>query len=106
MGTDHAVPSTDELDAMYESLKNWARSNTIMSMADGVVGRGVLLDVPRAVGIDFFDTGAVVAVADLEATEQAQGVRVGAGDILLVRWGRGPRRTAKNGFDGFSGLHA
>jgi kynurenine formamidase len=83
-----------------------ARSNTIMSMADGVVGRGVLLDVPRTVGVEFFDTGAVVTVAELEATEHAQEVRVGTGDVLLVRWGRGPRRAAKRGFDGMSGLHA
>jgi kynurenine formamidase len=89
-----------------EVRSDGARSNTVMSMAGGVVGRGVLLDVPWGLGIDYFDAGAVVTVAELEATEAAQGVRVGAGDILLVRWGRGPRRAAKAGFDGFSGLHA
>lgn len=89
-----------------EVRSDGARSNTIMSMAEGVVGRGVLLDVPRALGIDFFDSGQVVTVAELEATEAAQGVRVGSGDILLVAWGRDARRTAKGGFDGFSGLHA
>ncbi|MCU1374458.1 MAG: Cyclase [Actinomycetia bacterium] len=89
-----------------EVRSDGARSNTIMSMADGVVGRGVLLDVPRAMGIDFFDSGQVVTVAELEATEAAQGVTVGTGDILLVAWGRDARRAAKNGFDGFSGLHA
>ena len=82
-----------------------ARSNTIMSMADGVVGRGVLLDVPRVLGIDFLDHGHAVTVADLEAAEAAQDVRVGAGDILLVAWGRDARRAARNGFDGMSGLH-
>ena len=77
-----------------------------MSMADGVVGRGVLLDVPRALGSPYLDPGEVVTVADLEATEQAQGVTVGPGDILLVAWGREARRAATRGFDGFSGLHA
>ena len=89
-----------------EVRSDGARANTIMSMADGVVGRGVLLDVPRAVGIDYFDSGQVVTVAELEAAEAAQGVRVGSGDILLVAWGRDARRAAKGGFDGFSGLHA
>lgn len=89
-----------------EVRSDGARANTIMSMADGVVGHGVLLDVPRALGIDFLDSGQVVSVADLEATEEAQGVRVGTGDILLVAWGRDARRAAKQGFDGFSGLHA
>jgi kynurenine formamidase len=89
-----------------EVASTGARANTIMSMADGVVGRGVLLDVPRALGIDFFDAGQVVTVAELEATEQAQGVTVGPGDVLMVAWGREARRAAKGGFDGFSGLHA
>jgi kynurenine formamidase len=83
-----------------------ARSNTVLTLADGVVGRGVLLDVPRALGCEYLDTGQVVTVADLEAAETAQGVRVGSGDILIVAWGREARRRATRGFDGFSGLHA
>jgi kynurenine formamidase len=89
-----------------EVRSDGARSNTIMSMADGVVGRGVLLDVPRALGLDFFDHGQLVTAADLDATEAAEGVRVGPGDILLVAWGRDARRAARNGaFDGMAGLH-
>jgi kynurenine formamidase len=82
-----------------------ARFNTVLSMANGVVGRGVLLDIPRARDCEFLDTGDVVTVADLEAAESAQDVRVVEGDILLVAWGREPRRAAKKQFDGFSGLH-
>jgi kynurenine formamidase len=83
-----------------------AMSNTVMSMADGVVGRGVLLDIPRALGCDFLDSGEVVTKRDLQSAEEAQSVRVGTGDVLLVSWGRAARRMAKKGFDGFSGLHA
>jgi kynurenine formamidase len=82
-----------------------ARANTIMSMADGVVGRGVLLDIPRSTGVDYLDAGSLVTIAELEATETGEDVTVGTGDILLIRWGRGPRRAAKGVFDGFSGLH-
>jgi kynurenine formamidase len=89
-----------------EVRSDGARSNTIATMADGVVGKGVLLDVPRATGVDFFDHGQVVTVDDLEATEAAQGVRVGPGDILLVAWGRAARQEERSSFDGFSGLHA
>jgi kynurenine formamidase len=88
-----------------EVRSDGARSNTIMSMADGVVGRGVLLDVPRALGVDFLDQGDAVTVADLEAAEAAEQVRVQPGDILLVAWGRDARRAARNAFDGMSGLH-
>jgi kynurenine formamidase len=88
-----------------EVRSDGARSNTVMTMADGVVSRGVLLDVPRALGSEFLDNGEVVTVADLEATEAAQGVRVGSGDVVLVAWGRESRRRSRRGFDGFSGLH-
>jgi kynurenine formamidase len=88
-----------------EVRSDGARANTVLTMADGVIGRGVLLDVPGTLGVDFLDNGEVVTVADLEATEERQGVRVGSGDILLVAWGREARRRSKRGFDGFAGLH-
>src|SRR6202167_5930505 len=75
-----------------------ALSNTVLSMADGVVGRGVLLDVPRTLGRDYLDSGEVITVDDLERTEEAQGISVEAGDVLLVAWGRDARRRAKQGF--------
>ncbi len=88
-----------------EVRSDGAHANTVMAMADGVVGRGVLLDVPQASGREFFDQGELITVADLEATERNQDVSVGPGDVLLVAWGRESRRRAKRGFDGFSGLH-
>lgn len=89
-----------------EVRSDGARANTVMSMADGVVGRGVLLDVARSLGTEFLDSGEVITVADLEAAEEAEDVRVGTGDIVLVAWGRDARRRAREGaFDGMSGLH-
>ncbi len=88
-----------------EVRSDGARSNTVLTMADGVVGRGVLLDVPRALGCAYLGDGQVVTVADVEATQRAQGIEVGPGDILLVAWGREARRRERRGFDGFSGLH-
>lgn len=88
-----------------EVRSDGARSNTVLSMADGVIGRGVLLDVPRALGVEFLGNGEVVTVADLEATEVHQGLRVEPGDVLLVAWGRESRRRSRRGFDGLSGLH-
>lgn len=82
-----------------------ARSNTMTAMTDGVVGRGVLLDIPLALGCDFLDSGQVVTVADLVTAEKTEGVHVATGDILLISWGRAARRVARKAFDGFSGLH-
>jgi kynurenine formamidase len=73
-----------------------AQTGTIELLRDGLVGRGVLVDVPRTRGIPWFEPGHHVFREDLEATERAQGVKVGAGDILLVRTGHA-RRLAELG---------
>ncbi|AWK13165.1 cyclase family protein [Streptomyces spongiicola] len=59
---------------------------------DGVVGRGVLLDIPRLRGVPWLEPGEQVTAADLTAAEAAQGVRTGPGDVLLVRVGHRRRR--------------
>lgn len=70
-----------------------ARSNTIMAARDGLIGRGVLLDVPRAQGRAFVEAEHLVTADELEAAEAAHGVRVGKGDILVIRLGRDVRRA-------------
>jgi kynurenine formamidase len=73
-----------------------AKAGTIEVLRDGLVGRGVLLDVPRVRGVPWVEPGEHIFREDLEAAERAQGVRVGAGDILLVRTGH-MRRLAELG---------
>ncbi|HWB65390.1 MAG TPA: cyclase family protein [Mycobacteriales bacterium] len=53
-----------------------------------VVGRGVLLDLPAAAGVERLDGGYPLTPADLERAEQHAGVRVGSGDIVLLRTGQ------------------
>ena len=65
---------------------------TVEAACDGLVSRGVLLDIPRVRGVDWLELGDPVMTADLEAAERFAGVRVGSGDILLVRTGYGMRR--------------
>ncbi len=61
-------------------------------LRDGVVSRGVLLDVARTRGVRWMEPGEAVMPEDLEAAERAAGVRVEPGDILLVRTGYYTRR--------------
>jgi kynurenine formamidase len=68
-----------------------AHAGTIDMLKTGLVGRGVLLDVPRLRGIPWLEPGEFVFVEDLEAAERKQGVRVEEGDILLVRVGHARR---------------
>ncbi|MFI4974952.1 MAG: cyclase family protein [Caulobacterales bacterium] len=69
-----------------------ARRNTVMTLKDGLAGRGVLLDVPRALGVPFVDPQHLTTAADLERTEAAQGLTVGKGDVVIIRLGRDARR--------------
>ena len=86
-----------------------AQRNSIMSGADGIVSRGVLLDIPPLRDANFLEPGERVTVAELEAAEARQGVRVEAGDILLVRTGRDLRKESRGAgapMDGLAGLDA
>ena len=64
-----------------------ALSHNIEAAYEGIVTRGVLLDLPRLRGVDWLDPTEPVMPEDLEAAEQAQGVRLEEGDILLTRTG-------------------
>ena len=70
-----------------------AEAGTIEVLEDGLVGRGVLLDIPRLRGVSWLEPGDHVFREDLEAVERAQAVTVGGGDILLVRTGHLARLT-------------
>ena len=81
---------------------------SIAVAADGIVGRGVLLDVPGSRGVDWLEPGEDVIVEDLLAAERDQGVQVGRGDILLVRVGHRQRRNELGPWDAAqsrAGLH-
>jgi kynurenine formamidase len=55
-----------------------------------IVCRGVLLDVPAALGLPYLEPGYEITAADLDATVERQGTEVHPGDVALVRsgWGR------------------
>ena len=75
----------------------------------GIVGRGVLLDIPAVHGVDALEPGTPITVEDLEAAEEATGVSVTSGDILLVRTGRWVWHRTRGPWDPrqrLAGLHA
>ncbi|HEY1830387.1 MAG TPA: cyclase family protein [Acidimicrobiales bacterium] len=53
-----------------------------------VLSRGILLDVPRALGIDYLEPGYPISPADLDAAVALAGVSLEPGDIVLVRTGQ------------------
>jgi kynurenine formamidase len=79
--------------------------------ADGIVGRGVLLDIPRLRGVPYLEPGEAVTADELDAAEEAQGVKLEEGDILVFRTGHHRRRRELGAWDngpdgeGKAGLH-
>ncbi len=81
---------------------------TVEVLKDGLIGRGVLLDIPRARGVEWLEPGDSVLPDDLEQGERGQAVTVGEGDILLVRTGHATRLDELGPWDTASskaGLH-
>jgi kynurenine formamidase len=66
---------------------------SIAIAGQGIAGRAVLLDIPRLRGVDWLEPGDHVTTDDLIGAQSAQGVQVGAGDILLIRVGHRRRRA-------------
>lgn len=73
-----------------------------------LVTRGVLVDLPRVLGVDWLEPGTAVHAEDLLAAEQHLGFTIGEGDAVLLRSGHGARRRhtgAWNSSEASAGLH-
>jgi kynurenine formamidase len=64
----------------------------IDNLKQGIVTRGILIDIPRLRSLDWLEPGTPVYVEDLEAWEKKAGVKIGPGDAILLRTGRWLRR--------------
>lgn len=87
-----------------------AKNGAIDAIREGIVARGVLLDIPRVKNKRWLEPKEAIFPEDLEAAEKAQSVRVEEGDVLFVRTGRHARIRARGPWDSFreglAGLHA
>jgi kynurenine formamidase len=68
-----------------------------------MVGRGVLLDVPRFKGVDWLEDGYGISNDELDATAKAQGVEVKKGDFVIVRTGQMERCLAEKKWGNYAG---
>jgi kynurenine formamidase len=82
---------------------NGAQKNGIEKVKDRMVGRGVLLDVARHVGVPFLEDGTAITCEDLDATAKAQGVEVRRGDFVIVRTGQMEQRLDGGDWGGYAG---
>ncbi len=64
-----------------------AAKNSIDRICDGIIARGVLLDVARYKGKQMLEPGYAITVADLEGCCKAEKVTMDSGDVILLRTG-------------------
>jgi kynurenine formamidase len=70
-----------------------AEAGSIELLKNGLIGRGVLLDIPRARSVLWLEPGESVVTEDLWRAERDQELQLEAGDVLLVRTGHARRRA-------------
>ncbi len=80
-----------------------AQANSIDRIKDGVVGRGILLDMPRYSRMRWLDDGTRIRPEDLDLCAETQGVTVESGDIVLVRTGMMTRCLEQGSWEGYCG---
>jgi kynurenine formamidase len=69
-----------------------ATRQTVDVLSTGLVGRGVLIDVPRLRGTEWVEPGEAIMPDEFLAAEEQTGTRLRTGDILLFRTGHDRRR--------------
>lgn len=123
VGVDYHNDTHTHVDALchvgYEGLlyngvpadavtSSGATAHSIEVLKDGLLGRGVLLDIPFLRGVPWLEPGESVFRDELEAAELEEGATVREGDILLVRTGHARRLRELGPWDtatAKSGLH-
>ncbi len=98
----NAVPQQTVTDEGAEKL-------SIIVMKNGLFTRGVLMDIPRLLGMNYLDGKRAIFPEDLDAWERKAGFKVRSGDALLIRTGSWMRRAKEGDWEpssGSAGLHA
>lgn len=82
---------------------------SVIQAKNGIFTRGVLVDLPGLLGVDYLKGVQAVYPDQLEAWEKKAGVKISSGDALLIRTGRWARRAAQGPWNveqNSAGLHA
>lgn len=67
----------------------------IDNLKNGIVTRGVLIDIPRLRGVPYLEPDSAIFQKDIEAWEKMAGVKIQPGDAVILRTGRWARREKK-----------
>ena len=76
-----------------------ATAESVEVAGDGIVTRGILVDVPKIRGVEWLERGEGVMPEDILKAEQECGFEIGEGDVLLIRTGQYHRRNVEGPVD-------
>jgi kynurenine formamidase len=89
-----------------EVTSDGAQTLDIRNLKQGILTRGILIDIPLLKKVNYLEPGTPIYPEDLDAWERKTGLKVGAGDVVLIRTGRWALRAVVGPWDGkFAGLH-
>lgn len=83
--------------------------NGIENQKDGILTRGILIDMPLLKKVSYLAEGTPITPADLEAWEKFAGIKIRAGDAVFLRTGRWAQRAEKGAWNvarSAAGFHA
>jgi kynurenine formamidase len=92
----HILYKNQTYNGYARDVVNTAKGCTklgIENLKQGVITRGVLLDMPRLKGVPYLEPGTAIYPEDVEAWERMANVKVSSGDVILLRTGRWARRA-------------
>jgi kynurenine formamidase len=88
----NGMPMTSVTEAACEK-------GSVFPWKQGIVTRGVLMDIPRLKGVEHLEPGTRIYPEDLDAWTKKARITVQPGDVVLVRTGRWALRDAKGPYD-------
>lgn len=80
-----------------------AMKGAITEAREGMVGRGVLLDIPAALGVEWLEPGFAIGADELDRAAAHGKVTVGEGDYVFVRTGAMARVKAEGTWGDYAG---
>jgi kynurenine formamidase len=83
--------------------------NGVENQKNGIMTRGILVDMPLMKNVPYLEPGTAITAADLEAWEKFAGLKIHSGDALFLRTGRWAQRAQKGAWNvaaNAAGFHA
>ena len=78
-----------------EVTETGANKLSVINIKTGILTRGVLMDFPRVLGMNYLKGNRAISMDDIAAWEKKTGVKIQSGDAVLIRTGRWIRWAAE-----------